>query len=117
MKLDLRDEINQLHANICSGLADPNRILILYKLSENPSNVTELANTLETPQPTVSRHLKVLKERKMVKAERAGQAVIYSLVDRRIIEALDLLRAVLADNLENQVELSKSVNEPIGNQI
>ncbi len=114
MSSNLRDEINQLHANICSGLADPNRILILYKLAEHPSNVTELAKALESPQPTVSRHLKVLRERSMVKAERDGQAVIYSLVDERIIEALDLLRAMLADSLENQVALAKTASEAFG---
>ncbi|MBT7217567.1 MAG: winged helix-turn-helix transcriptional regulator [Chloroflexi bacterium] len=113
MSTNLRDEINQLHANICSGLADPNRILILYTLADHPSNVTELAKSLESPQPTVSRHLKVLKERGMVKSERDGQAVIYRLVDHRIIEALDLLRAMLADSLENQAALAKTASETI----
>ena len=113
MSTNLRDEINQLHANICSGLADPNRILILYTLADHPSNVTELAKSLESPQPTVSRHLKVLKERGMVKSERDGQAVIYRLGDHRIIEALDLLRAMLADSLENQAALAKTASETI----
>ena len=113
MSTNLRDEINQLHANICSGLADPNRILILYTLADHPSNATELAKSLESPQPTVSRHLKVLKERGMVKSERDGQAVIYRLVDHRIIEALDLLRAMLADSLENQAALAKTASETI----
>ena len=100
-----------MHANICNGLADPNRILILYTLADHPSNVTELAKTLETPQPTISRHLKILKERGMVKAERDGQAVNYSLVDHRIIQALDLLRAMLAHRLKNQIALAKTANE------
>ncbi|NIW49404.1 MAG: metalloregulator ArsR/SmtB family transcription factor, partial [Gammaproteobacteria bacterium] len=63
MAKSLRDEINKLHAQVCSGLADPNRILILYKLAEAPHNVSDLASSLEIPQPTVSRHLKVLRER------------------------------------------------------
>lgn len=115
MSQDLKDEINILHASICSGLADPSRILILYKLAEYPSNVTDLAKALESPQPTVSRHLKVLRERGMVKSERDGQAVIYSLVDRRIIKALDLLRAMLADSLETQIALARTANETFGN--
>ena len=39
----LAQEISQLHAEICSGLADPRRILMLYTLHENPRNVSELA--------------------------------------------------------------------------
>ena len=112
---ELRDEINRLHAQVCSGLADPNRILILYKLAEHPTNVTSLAESLDIPQPTVSRHLKILKERGMVVSERDGQAVIYSLADRLIIKALDLLRAMLADSLETQIALARTANETFGN--
>jgi ArsR family transcriptional regulator len=57
------------------------------------------------PQPLVSRHLKVLRERGMVLATRQGSSVLYSLGDLRLIEALDLLRAVLRDQLSRGVEL------------
>lgn len=110
---EFRTEINRLHANICSGLADPTRILILYTLHDRPHNVSELAEGLDLPQPTVSRHLKVLRERQMVIAERSGQVVNYSLTDSRIIEAMDLLRAVLASRLQNQGELAESVNQDL----
>ena len=43
IEMKLRDEINILHAQVCSGLADPNRILILYELSDGPHNVSDLA--------------------------------------------------------------------------
>ena len=54
---DLQFEINELHAEICSALADPRRILILYVLAEKTTNVTELANEVGISQPTASRHL------------------------------------------------------------
>jgi ArsR family transcriptional regulator len=110
---DLRDEINRLHAHVCSGLADPIRILILYSLSEAKFNVTELSKSLDIPQPTVSRHLKVLRDRDIVRSEREGQSVYYTLSDHRIIDALDLLRGVLADNLESQGILAQSVASSI----
>ena len=103
---DLELEVHQLHSRMCEGLADPTRILILYALAEGARNVGELAEALRTPQPTVSRHLKVLRERGMVDAERLGPAVRYSLADRRLIEALDLLRAVLAAQLRSQAALA-----------
>ena len=110
---ELRAEINKLHAQICSGLADSTRILILYTLHDRPHNVSELAETIELPQPTVSRHLKVLRERQMVNANRDGQSVYYSLSDPRIIEALDLLRAVLASRLHDQSELADTVQQEL----
>jgi DNA-binding transcriptional ArsR family regulator len=105
----LIQEINQLHANICGALADSSRILILYLLSEGSLNVNTLVEKLELPQPTVSRHLKVLRERGLVTAERDGQSVFYSLGDERVIQALDLLRTVLGERLAKQANLASTV--------
>lgn len=105
MNKTLESEITQLHAEICAGLADPNRIMILYTLSQSPRNVTEICNELEMPQSLVSRHLKVLRDRGMVTTERRGTVVIYSLRDQRLIQALDLLRAVMHDNIAKHAEL------------
>jgi DNA-binding transcriptional ArsR family regulator len=106
MSIVLIEEVNQLHANICNGLADPIRILLLYKLSENPASVNELANSINLSQPTVSRQLKILKERGLVIPRRDGQFVVYHLADPRIIEALDLMRAVMADTLTHRARLA-----------
>jgi ArsR family transcriptional regulator len=110
MDNNLRGEINQLHAHVCSGLADPNRILILYTLKDKTYSVSDLANVLGLPQPTTSRHLKVLRERGMVSAQRDGQSVFYTLADDRIIQALDLLRSFLGDNLRTQADLVSPVD-------
>ena len=108
----IREEVLQLHAHICSGLADPNRILLIYNLADGPKNVNDLAGALELNQPTVSRHLKVLRDRGIVHANREGQSVYYSLSDRRIIQALDLLRLVMAESLQNQASMvSNAINE------
>ncbi len=102
----LREEINQLHAHICSGLADPIRIVLLYTLAERSRTVSELVEALAVPQPTVSRHLRHLRDRGLVAASREGQFMRYSLNDPRIIEALDILRAVMHDYLHARANLA-----------
>lgn len=112
MVQNLRDEIDQLHAKLCGALADPNRILLLYTLYNNkPSNVSDLAQELELAQPTVSRHLKVLRESGLVSSQREGHSVIYTLRDERVIDALDLLRGVLAASLKQQGALAMTATE------
>jgi DNA-binding transcriptional ArsR family regulator len=106
MNRNLEQEVSQMHAEICAGLADPTRILILYALANGRQNVTQLAGSLQFSQPTVSRHLKVLRERGMVVADRFGTVVEYRLTDQRLIQAMDLLRAVLRDNLAHRAELA-----------
>jgi len=101
----LAQEVTQLHAEICSALADPSRILLLYALAERPYTVNELANELNLSQPATSRHLKVLRDHRLVNAVRQGANVEYSLHDPRLIEALDLLRSILRDNRTYQANL------------
>ena len=109
MRNSLRREVNRLHAEICQALSDPTRILLLYELHEGPKNVGELAEALETSQPTVSRHLKVLRERRLATATREGTNVYYRLADARVIDALDMLRAMLGQILEDRQELAAGI--------
>ena len=101
----LSSEVTQLHADICSALADPRRILLLYAISEGPQNVSDLANLIGISQPAASRHLKILRERGLVNAVRVGANVEYNLADKRLIDALDLLRLVLKDRLAYKASL------------
>ena len=101
----LTQEITRLHADLCSALADPTRLLLLYALSNEPRNVTELTQDLQVPQPTVSRHLKVLREGGLVKASRQGSSVQYQLTDHRVIEALDILRSILRERIQHDASL------------
>ncbi len=107
----LSQEITALHANICSALADPNRILILYALSEKPCNVNALADELGLSQSATSRHLNLLRERGIVTSMRDGQSVVSALADPRIIEALDLLRAILTSKIKSQAALVDTDSE------
>ena len=109
MEQTLVEEVNMLHAQMCQGLADPTRILILYLLADTPRYVSELADTLDVKQPTVSHHLKVLRERGLVTTTREGNAIRYELRDHRIVDALDLLRAVMGDILSEQAKLISAV--------
>ena len=105
MKEPTLDELNLLHANICQALGDPKRILILYALYEQPRHVTALADDLGLPQPTVSRHLRVLRQRALVSTERDGAAVVYRLADDRMITVLNEMRQVMRDALTRQSDL------------
>lgn len=104
----LAQEITRLHAELCAALADPKRLLILYTLEGGSQNVGELASKIGISQPAASRHLKVLREQGLVRAARQGTSVEYHLADRRLIEALDLLRAVLRDRIHYRASLLES---------
>jgi DNA-binding transcriptional ArsR family regulator len=101
----LVQEVSLLHADLCSALSDATRLLLLYTLASRPCNVTELTQELNLSQPMVSRHLKVLRDRGLVLATRQGTNVQYELADHRIIDVLDLLRAILRDGIQRRASL------------
>lgn len=99
------EELTQLHAEICHALADTRRILIIYCLSDGVHTVNDLSSKLNISQPATSRHLKVLRDRGLVRATRKGSTMEYVLSDYRLVEALNLLRQVLRDQIEHRISL------------
>jgi DNA-binding transcriptional ArsR family regulator len=64
-----------------------------------------LANLIGVPQPTASRHLKVLRDHGLVQTSRNGVTITYSLVDDRLIQSLEILRTVLHDTITSKANL------------
>lgn len=60
-------------------VAEPNRRAILTLLASSRQSVGELERRLRMPQPTVSKHLRVLREAGFVEATIDGQRRVYRL--------------------------------------
>jgi DNA-binding transcriptional ArsR family regulator len=101
-----RAEIYQLHAEFCKTLADANRLLIINELSKGELSVTEITRRLDLQQSNVSKHLSLMREHGLVNSRREGSTVYYSLSDRRISEAIKLLKAAQADQMERRRRLT-----------
>jgi DNA-binding transcriptional ArsR family regulator len=74
-----------------AALAEPSRRRILTELRRSPRSVNQLASTLDANQPTVSKHLKVLREAGFVSCQGAAQKRIYRLEARPFTELADWL--------------------------
>lgn len=61
------------------ALSDQTRREILRLLERHPRSVGEIVDNFELSQPTISRHLSVLREADLVIDQRRGQHVIYRL--------------------------------------
>ena len=70
-------------------LSDINRVKILILLKrEQKLCVCEICDTLELSQPLVSRHLKQMREAKLLHAEKSGKWMSYSLEESYILDFL-----------------------------
>ena len=68
-------------ADLCQSLTHPFRLKILKILGEGRKNVSEIMEVTNKPQPFISQHLRVLREKKVVLTARDGNEVFYSLSD------------------------------------
>ncbi|WP_052160941.1 metalloregulator ArsR/SmtB family transcription factor [Kocuria marina] len=79
-----------------SALSDPTRRRILTALCGGPRPVGELVTALEVSQPTVSKHLKVLRDAGMVATRAQGQKRFYSLTAEPFVAVLDWVNELVA---------------------
>jgi DNA-binding transcriptional ArsR family regulator len=70
--------------DLLRALAAPIRIAIVTELGAAPRCVHELVESTGAPQPLVSQHLRVLRGAGVVRGERRGREITYSLVDDHI---------------------------------
>ena len=61
------------------ALSDETRREILALLERRERNVSEIVRRFNLTQPTISRHLQVLREARLVRCERRGQHMVYRL--------------------------------------
>ncbi len=86
-------------AKIFKMLGDPNRLNIVLSIGGDTHSVTEIINATGLSQTLVSFHLKALRKASIVRTERNGPFIYYSLTESSLLDILDDL-ARTASSLE-----------------
>jgi len=105
----LDEELKLVHELICPALSHPLRMKILYLLKGRALFVGELTEEMGIPQSSVSRHLRVLRERGLVSAERQGTMIRYALAEPELADVIDILRRILGKQLESHVDQAQTI--------
>jgi ArsR family transcriptional regulator, arsenate/arsenite/antimonite-responsive transcriptional repressor len=77
-------------AQLLKALGHPLRLRLVCGLCREPSNLTRIVNALETPLSTVALHLAVLRRMGILREERRGAEVQFSLGDDRVHQILEV---------------------------
>ena len=80
---------------VLKAVADKNRMRILKMLEKKNMCVCELAAVLAIKQPSVSKHLSILKNAGLIKDARSGQWIEYSPCRARINDYAPFLQAAV----------------------
>ena len=77
-------------ADFFSIIGDHTRCKILFALKETPLCVCDLANVLSMTKSSISHQLNKMKVAGIVKCERSGKQVFYSLDDNHVLEIFEI---------------------------
>ena len=69
----------QAGADVFRAIADPTRRAILDRLRAGPTPVNALAGEFDQSRPAISKHLRVLREARLVTEQRDGRERLYEL--------------------------------------
>ena len=94
-------------SNIIKAMAHPSRLFILEKLKEQEHCVCELTKMLGFDASTISKHLSVLKNAGLVKDEKRGLNVYYSLVIPCILDILNCIDSAIEEKAKLNLDMMK----------
>ncbi len=100
-------KIFEMHAEICKVFTNPKRLEIINLLRDGEKTVNELTELAGVPQANVSQHLTVLRQNNVVTTRRNGANIYYKIANPKILQACDLMREVLLEQLKENEKLVK----------
>ncbi|MBI4744523.1 MAG: helix-turn-helix transcriptional regulator [Actinobacteria bacterium] len=104
-------KIFELHAQICQTFTSPKRLEIIYALCDGEKTVSELAPLLVIRQANLSQHLAVLRQKKVVVTRRKGVNIYYRIAHPKILQACDIMREVLLEQIAEDEKLVRLIKK------
>ncbi len=108
-KKTLSPQAIELIATRFKILSEPLRLRILHHLQDGEKSVTELTEAVETSQPNVSKHLKIMQDAGVLQRLQVGNTVYYSIADESIFALCDIVCGSLEERFKSQHEIFSAV--------
>lgn len=109
MKTSISDASCELLGNFFAIFAHATRMRIFCALQSESKTVTEIAEYAGISIPNASQHLRLMRDRAAVVAEKRAQSVYYQIADTRMVEAVKMIRtAILEGQQRNNERVSAS---------
>lgn len=106
----LNIQMSSSQQSVFKALADPTRRAILKRLQDGSATAGEIASAFPISRPSLSHHFNVLKAADLVRTERRGQHIVYSLNTTVLQEATAMLLDIFSpgDSAEQNNDRSET---------
>ncbi len=102
----------ELVAQFFSVLGHPTRVAIVCELRDGPKTVSDLADLCGVSLPNISQHLRTMRDKGALTAEKKGQCVYYSIVDKSFVMACQMIRDALVEHMQARADAFGTMPEP-----
>lgn len=103
------DQIYLYHAEMCKVLSHPKRLELINVLRDKEMSVGELSQRLSLPIGNLSQHLAMMRERHILLSRKEGNVVYYRVSNPKLLQAFDLLREILFEQIRQDALLIQGV--------
>ena len=91
--------IDDMYVKIFKALGHPIRMKIVRKLRNGPLCVCTINETVEFSQSNLSQHLKILKDAGILKSDKEGLKIMYSIKDEEVKNLLDIAEKIIKNEV------------------
>ena len=103
------EKIFELHADVCKVFPNAKRLEILNTLRDKEMTASELIEKIGLSKANLSQHMSILKSKGVVLTRREGVNIYYRISNAKIIQACDLMREVLLEQLQEKGKMVASL--------
>lgn len=104
--MEMEFPVLEMQAQLYQVLGNAIRLRIVNALKGGPMCVNELVAVLKTvPQPSVSRHLAILRSAGVLSTRRRGMEVIYQIANPKVVGLCEMMHSILADRESKNIAL------------
>jgi ArsR family transcriptional regulator len=96
------EKIFEIQADICKVFTNAKRLEILNTLMDKEMTASELIKKIGLSKANLSQHMSILKSKGVVLSSREGINIYYRISNSKIIQACDLMREVLLEQLQEK---------------
>lgn len=96
---------------MCKVFSNATRLRILDTLRAGQMTVAAIAETLGAAVGTVSPHLLMMKQRRVLVSRKQGNQVFYRLANPKMLLAFDLIREILHEQMQQQGALARELEQ------
>ena len=104
----MEDQIYVYHTEMCKVFSHPKRLELINLLRDQEMSAGELGERLGLAPANLSQHLTMMRRSRIMVSRKVGNVVYYRIANPRLLEAFDMLREILFEQLRQDAALISS---------